>query len=138
LQAGDLPRFNMAFELGLDLGCRYFGEGALAKKQCLVLERERSRYQTVLSDISGNEIRAHNDEPEVLVREVRNWLQVVGGGTPPSGSQVWKRFSLFQSHLALLLEKLGYSPEDVSSMELAEFLQFVREWRDQQKLSTPP
>ena len=129
LHSGDLPRFNMAFELGLDLGCRYFGEGALVTKQCLILERDRFRYQRVLSDISGNDIRAHNGEPEALVRQVRNWLQVVGGGKLPSGSQVWKRFSLFQSHVALLFARLHYTRDDVSSLEFTEFLQFVREWK---------
>jgi hypothetical protein len=57
LASGDLPRFNMPFELGLDLGCRFYGGGALATKRCLILERDPHRYKAVLSDISGNDIR---------------------------------------------------------------------------------
>lgn len=58
LRRGDLPRFNMPFELGLDLGSRYYGDADLATKQCLILEREQYRYQRVLSDIAGHDIRA--------------------------------------------------------------------------------
>ena len=64
LQEGDLPRFNMPFELGLDFGCRFYGSRRLTTKQCLILEQERYRYQKVLSDISGNDIRAHEAAPK--------------------------------------------------------------------------
>ncbi len=33
LKKGDLPRFNLPFELGLDMGCRTYGEGKLATKK---------------------------------------------------------------------------------------------------------
>ncbi len=72
LHNGDLPRFNMPFELGLDLGCRNFGVAEHTTKKCLILEKERYRYQQVLSDISGNDIEAHNDSAELLVRCVRD------------------------------------------------------------------
>ena len=67
---GDLPRFNMPFELGLDLGCRDFGSGHLSTKRCLILERDRYRYQRVLSDIAGNDIQAHGADPQ-RVRDYR-------------------------------------------------------------------
>lgn len=36
--ATNLPRFNMPFELGLDLGCRRFGNSFQAEKILLVLD----------------------------------------------------------------------------------------------------
>lgn len=33
LKEGDLPRFNLPFELGLDLGCRTYGKGRLVTKK---------------------------------------------------------------------------------------------------------
>ncbi len=51
LEEGDLPRFNMPFELGIDFGCRASSKrGKLSTKKCLILEKERFRYQRVLSD----------------------------------------------------------------------------------------
>lgn len=36
LKKQDLPRFNMPFELGLDLGCKHFGTAKLKHKKCLI------------------------------------------------------------------------------------------------------
>ena len=69
-----LPRFNMPFELGLFLGARRFGSGQ-EDKRCLVLDRERYRYQKFLSDIAGQDIRSHDEKPDVLIRTIRNFLQ---------------------------------------------------------------
>src|SRR5450755_4503989 len=70
----NLPRFNMPFELGLFLGARRFGAKLQRDKQCLVLEAERYRYQKYLSDIAGQDIRQHDNEPAKAVGAVRDWL----------------------------------------------------------------
>jgi hypothetical protein len=54
-----LPRSNMPFELGLDIGCRRFGPRRARRKKCLVLDSQPYRYQKFLSDIAGQDIRAH-------------------------------------------------------------------------------
>jgi len=122
LQTGDLPRFNMPFELGLDLG--------LTTKQCLVLEKDRHRYQRVLSDLSGNDVRAHGGDPECLVLEVRNWLRVTVSRKLPSSSQIWQRLNLFRDEFGLTLRQFGYSARDIASLEMAEYIQFVKDWQD--------
>jgi len=58
---GELPRFNMPYELGLDIGACEYGGKLLKSKRILILETERYHYQKVLSDISGQDISAHND-----------------------------------------------------------------------------
>src|SRR5205085_12040928 len=74
LLPGDAPRFNMPYEMGLDIGCHSFGEGRLKSKKCLVLDREKYRFQKVLSDIGGQDPKDHNDDPETLIRKVREWF----------------------------------------------------------------
>lgn len=128
LQTGDLPRFNMPFELGLDFGSRYYGSPRLRRKQCLILEKERYRFQRVVSDIAGNDIRAHQNDPETLVLELRNWLLVASRKTLPSGGQIWKEFSFSQKDLKDLLLSLGYSEQDVYRLEMAEYISFTRQW----------
>lgn len=129
LGEGDLPRFNMPFELGLDLGGRYFGAGRLAGKQCLILERERYRYQKFLSDLSGNDIRAHGGDPITLVTEVRNWLKVVTGQRLQSGNSIWERYSDFRKELEVIFSLRRYSSRDIQVLELVEYMEFVRDWR---------
>ena len=46
-----LPRFNMPFELGLDLGCRRFGNPLQKGKISLVLDIEDHRYEKFISDV---------------------------------------------------------------------------------------
>ena len=64
----------MPFELGLFLVARRFGAKLQRDKQCLVLEAERYRYQKYLTDISGQDIRQHDNEPAKAVGAVRDWL----------------------------------------------------------------
>jgi hypothetical protein len=51
--AGELYRLNMPFELGLDHGCRTFGQAKFRDKRALVLEAEPHRYKAAISDLSG-------------------------------------------------------------------------------------
>jgi hypothetical protein len=124
----DLPRFNMPFELGLDLGCRYYGTAHLRSKQCLILEKERYRYQKVLSDISGNDIRAHHNDPEKLVEELRDWLRVSSGEALLPAAKLWEQLKLFSGQLKTLLQQQGYSERNVQSLEMAEYISFVKSW----------
>lgn len=70
----ELPRFNMPFELGLDIGAAEYGGKKLKSKQTLILETEKYHYQKVLSDIAGQDIANHNDDPATLSEKVRNWI----------------------------------------------------------------
>ena len=43
----ELPRFNMPYELGLDVGASEYGGTRLKTKKILILETERYHYQKV-------------------------------------------------------------------------------------------
>ncbi|MFH1116258.1 MAG: hypothetical protein V1792_20290 [Pseudomonadota bacterium] len=125
LETGDLPRFNMPFELGLDIGCKETATGELAGKKSLILERERFRYQRVLSDLSGNDIKDHHGEPQRLVRQVRHWL--VGNVNPvlPTGTEVWEGFNRFCDLFDKETRKLGYKQADLDEMTVTEEIYFI-------------
>ena len=67
-----LPRFNMPFELGLFVGAARFGKGDQARKVCLILDKDRYRFQKFISDIAGQDIAAHRDDPEEAIKAIRN------------------------------------------------------------------
>jgi hypothetical protein len=73
--ASQLPRFNMPLELGMFLGAKRFGNKRQRRKGCLVLDRERYRYQQFMSDISGQDIEPHGDDYNTAITVVRNWLE---------------------------------------------------------------
>jgi hypothetical protein len=49
----------MPFELGLFLGAKKFGCKIQVVKKTLIFHREAHRYQSFISDISGQDIHAH-------------------------------------------------------------------------------
>jgi hypothetical protein len=85
-----LPRFNVPLELGLFLGAKRFGTGTHRRKSCLVLDRDRYRYQEFMSDIAGQDIAAHANDPGEAIKAVRDWLSVSKAGIrrPPGGAAI--------------------------------------------------
>jgi hypothetical protein len=70
-----LPRFNMPFELGLFLGAKRFGGRPHRQKKSLIFDRAPFRYQSFISDISGQDIHPHNGKVDQLIRELATWLR---------------------------------------------------------------
>jgi len=95
-----LPRFNMPLELGLFLGAKRYGLVRQRGKNCLILDREKYRYQKFISDIAGQDIQAHDNDPQKVVVHVRNWLR---SATPhvsiPGGEAIWERYQAFSADL---------------------------------------
>ena len=129
LQIGDLPRFNMPFELGLDVGCREYGRGKFGTKKCLIFERSRFQYHKVLSDISGQDIEPHDNQPEKLTKRLRDWLNTnTEKNSLPPGTRIWQRFNDFQSHFEAAAVESGYDSAEIHSMTTSDFREFVSSW----------
>jgi hypothetical protein len=95
-----LARFNMPLELGFFLGAKRFGNEQDRGKRCLILDRERYRYRSFCSDISGQDIRSHNDQPRDAIRAVRDWLSNQRGNVvTPGGKAVFERYERFRLQL---------------------------------------
>jgi len=125
IEKGDLPRFNMPFELGIDIGCRELGDVILRTKMCLVLEKERYRYQKVLSDISGSDIKAYGGDPIQLVKVVRSWFAENGVFGLASPNRIWDAYNEFLLHLIQEVKIMGYEDGDYSEIPLTEYIYLV-------------
>ena len=108
-----LPRFNMPLEPGAFLGAKYFGGKEQKRKACLILDSEKYRYQKFISDIAGQDIQAHGNDPATTVRIVRNWLRVYSQVSIPSGSIIWNRYKTFRSDLPLLCKELRLNMKEL-------------------------
>jgi hypothetical protein len=135
--ATGLPRFNMPFELGLFLGAREFGAGQQKKKRALILDVERYRFQKFCSDISGQDIKAHEGHPEKAIRAVRNWLatSLDGSALLLSAGEVWRRYRIFADDLAHLCQEFQLDPHDLQFVELRTF---AEEWVAPPTHAIPP
>lgn len=121
--ANKLPRFNMPFEFGLDLGARVFGRAHHAEKVQLVLDRERYRYQKFLSDIAGQDISAHGDDAAQVVRLVRNWLRTTSKNPAiPGAAKILERWKQFEVELPDLCAKVSLDPKEIPFADLTSLI----------------
>jgi len=122
-----LPRFNMPLELGLFLGAKRFGVGKQKLKNCLVLDRERYRYQKFISDIAGQDVAAHAGDPSQAIRVVRDWLADMQPSTmkPRGGTAIVQRYAIFRDDLPAICMIMGLVVEDLT---FNEYLLQVKGW----------
>ena len=121
-----LPRFNMPLELGLFLGAKRFGTPSHRRKRCLVLDTERYRFQKFISDIAGQDIRAHHGKPKEAVTAVRDWLRNTRNARPlPSGTHLWSDYEKFSAELPSLCDSARLSAD---SLTFTDFYDLAVGW----------
>jgi hypothetical protein len=131
---GDSFRFNMPFELGLDIGCREYKKRHWATKECLILEAEKYMWQRLISDLSGSDTLVHNNEVPGILKAVRNWLcdQLNMDGTP-GPDKLWFYFTDFTSWVDETLHRDGYSSSDIDELSTKEMIKRIKIWVDTNK-----
>lgn len=117
----------MPYELGLDIGAIEYGKARLKNKRTLVLETERYYYQKVISDISGQDIENHDDDPYTLTLKVRNWISVNKTIIIPGSKEIWNAFNQFTADLNLKLFKT-YSRKEIKEMPISDYIKFAKDW----------
>jgi hypothetical protein len=122
-----LPRFNMPLELGLFLGAQEYGSGEQRQKRSLVLDTDPYRYQKFCSDIAGQDIRAHRDQPRRAVAAVRAMLSTSLNGRTriPGEATIQKRYAQFRAELPVVCRR-GHVK--VAELQFVEFRYFVENW----------
>lgn len=125
---GEPARMNMPFELGLDYGCKQYMGGEADNNKILVLEKERYRYQAALSDISGSDIKSHNDEPIKMTKAVRDWFITEELRTGPSHTKIWYAFNDFSADLEERLLEEGYRHSDFEEVPIPEVMAYMDRW----------
>ena len=120
-----LPRFNMPLELGIFLGAKRFG-GRSSRKRCLIIDRAPYRYQRFISDIGGQDIRAHDRSPAMAIRHVRDWFQSAPGkAVIPGGTKIWQDYQRFRRELPVIAEEAQLNP---AQLTFIDYLQLVTSW----------
>lgn len=126
-------RLNMPFELGIDHGARIFGSEKLKQKKYLILEKASHEYHAAMSDISGMDIKTHDNKPENIIYSVRNWFYETAGIKSAEESEIiWWRYSEFLVYLAKTLEDKGFNQNEIiktlKMMPIIEFIDRAKAW----------
>jgi len=120
-----LPRFNMPLELGIDLGCRAYGSG-YEQKSFLIFDRDRFRFQAYVSDIAGQDIAHHANEPNRAIARVRDWLRTEAGRTDiPGAKAMQSNYATFRKELPAICEQFNL---DIFALTFADFLFVAGHW----------
>lgn len=123
-----LPRFNVPFELGLDLGCKRYGKARQPRKTALIMDVDRYRYRTFISDIAGFDIEEHNGSVAHVITVVRNWLRHTSDQISfeaPSGAAIYARYQAFQIDLPGTCHDLNW---DIDNLPFADFSWAAYDW----------
>lgn len=135
-----LPRFNMPFELGLDIGikeCAFFQSDS-TRKFSLVIDESPYRYKEAMSDLGGSDIKSYGkDNPtEKLIKELRNWfagLDVIPRGIL-FGNRIWSEFNEFTSDYERGLKEKGIGKDSFLEVPVNDYIDFVERWIPTRKL----
>jgi hypothetical protein len=122
-----LPRFNMPLELGLFLGAKKMGGPKHRSKKAIILDRGPYRYAAFISDIAGQDISAHDDDPRKVILAVVNWLRHEAPSTAriPGGVAVANQYKRFQADLPKIAQVRGLTTDEISFRDLAKI---AAEW----------
>jgi hypothetical protein len=118
----------MPFELGLDLGCKRFGKRHEREKVILIMDVERFRYQKFISDISGQDIYAHDGSHRLVINQVRDWLRPHLNPEKvviPSGTEIQARFRTFKRDLPTISSRLRWNPK---RLNFVDYVYAVANW----------
>lgn len=121
----NLPRFNMPLELGICMGALEFGTKKQKDNKYLVIESDRFRFKQFISDISGQDIKNHNNTTEDAIKVVRNWLSHKTPEKLPSASIIISEFEKFNADLPELCEENQWTPEELT---FGEYSTLVTTW----------
>jgi len=120
-----LPRFNMPLELGIDIGCKSFSR-THGRKSLLIFDSEQYRFHKYLSDIGGQDIHRHNNQPRAAVTHVRDWLRSESGHTTmPGGAAIYDRYVEFRAELPKICSELRL---DVNDLPFVDFSYAIARW----------
>ena len=132
LDDNNLPRFNMPFELGIFYGAKEFGINNQRRKNCIILEKEKYRYQKFISDLSGVDIIAHDNKVKNCIISIRNWLRTSSRReTIPDGRVVIERYNKFLK----VCNELNINYQDMTFIELT---QNISDWLNINRVIVKP
>jgi hypothetical protein len=106
---------------------RKYGDAEQNTKSSIVLDTEQFRYQAFCSDIAGQDIRAHGNQPAKAIAAVRGMLATALGGAAriPGEAKINERFTQFRKELPGICRPLHVKPRE---LQFVETRSLVEEW----------
>jgi hypothetical protein len=116
----------MPFELGLVIGCKKIAGSQFSRRPVLIMERKSYTTQKCLSDIAGQDLKAHDGSVARIITCVRTWLlQQSGRSNIPGQVRVQNAFQDFYRVLPDLCEEAEL---DITDLSYSDFVILAQQW----------
>ena len=121
-------RLNMAFELGIDYGCKECPCKNNIEKKFLIMSNHPFEHQKAISDLSGVDLEYHKDRVKEVITIVRNWLKINSPGeVKAQANTVVYRYNDFIPDLTSKVSS-SYHSTNLNLMPIKEYIEFINNW----------
>jgi len=122
-----LARFNMPLELGIFIGAHHFAPAKHynQNKKFMVMDSEPFRYQKFISDINGQDIKAHSLKEEKIIQHVRDFLATSSRAQLAGSEYLLEQYTLFKSQLPAICHQLKWT---VDQLTFVDFVDCINVW----------
>ena len=95
----------------------------------MVLEGERFSIHKGISDLSGIDVKCHDEDAEKVVECVREWFaedDILHNIAGPN--LIWDDYNIFNCDLYEDCLKRGFRKSQIDKLSIPEFMIFLRRW----------
>jgi len=128
-----LPRFNMPFECGLAMGAIRYGSARrnAPERDFLLMAAVPFQDKQTLSDLAGQDPKAHHNDPDQVIASVRAFLSAKV--RPPmrtrGAAAIRLRYMQFRERLPALAKALEITHAEIGTFEyLPDWLRIMSGW----------
>ena len=120
----------MPLELGIFMGAHHFSPKRHynRNKKFVVLDSERFRYQQFISDINGQDIKAHGFEEERVIQHIRDFLATSSRTDLAGANYLVEQFILFKNRLPDICLKLRWT---VDQLTFIDYVNCINVWLEE-------
>jgi hypothetical protein len=116
----------MPLDFGIFLGAQKFGPPKQKQKSCMIFDSDKYRYREFISDISGQDIKEHENDYKEVINKTRNWLNTFTLLQPLPGAAVMiKKYDDYLIDKPTVFANFNLTEEDV---QYADKTQIIEEW----------
>lgn len=125
-----LARFNMPLELGIFIGAHHFAppKHYNRNKKFIVMDSEPFRYQKFISDINGQDIKAHDLREEKIIQHVRDFLATSSRTHLSGADYLTEQFNVFKDRLPEICRQLKWT---VGRLTFIDYVNCIKVWLEE-------
>lgn len=126
-------RLNMPLELGMDMGAKRYCE-EFSDKKFLIFEAEQYTADKAASDLKGFDLRAHEDNASLALKQVRDWLENVRPNRSDGAMKIEGAFLEFIEAFYNDRIRRGFNEEHAKNAAVGELIGDMKHWLEHDEL----